>query len=178
MNDEVQPRAWERLWSFNVETPTKVRNEKGRQVWPTKYKLLPVTRHQCLPDDVPLYAAQHQAKALEGVEAVACLVNADLGAMVWPISDIDEAGTYCDEGEFPELLYPASTVSALQARIAELEKALGDAATSLKTISNLAGVKTYGYPPVDTLMGTFVEVRGYANSRHQVAIDAARKESK
>jgi hypothetical protein len=128
MNDEVQPRAWERLWSFNVETPTKVRNEKGRQVWPTKYKLLPVTRHQCLPDDVPLY--------------------------------------------------PASTVSALQARIAELEKALGDAATSLKTISNLAGVKTYGYPPVDTLMGTFVEVRGYANSRHQVAIDAARKESK
>ena len=66
--------------------------------------------------------AQHQAKALEGVEPVACLVNADLGAMVWPISDIDEAGTYCDEGEFPELLYSAATVSALQARIAELEQ--------------------------------------------------------
>lgn len=66
--------------------------------------------------------AQHQAKALEGVEPVACLVNADLGAMVWPISDIDEAGTYCDEGDFPELLYSAATVSALQARIAELEQ--------------------------------------------------------
>ena len=65
--------------------------------------------------------AQHQAKALEGVEPVACLVNADLGAMVWPISDINEAGTYCDEGEFPELLYSATTVSALQARIAELD---------------------------------------------------------
>ena len=65
---------------------------------------------------------QHPAKALEGVEPVACLVNADAGAMVWPISDINEAGTYCDEGEFPELLYSASTVSAMQARIAELEQ--------------------------------------------------------
>ena len=57
-------------------------------------------------------------EAMEAMEPVACLVNADAGAMVWPISDIDEAETYCDEGEFPELLYPAPTVSALQARIA------------------------------------------------------------
>ena len=61
-------------------------------------------------------------EAMEAMEPVACLVNADAGAMVWPISDIGEAGTYCDEGEFPELLYPASAVSALQARIAELEQ--------------------------------------------------------
>ena len=76
---------------------------------------------------------QHPAKALEGVEPVACLVNADLGAMVWPISDIGEAGTYCDEGEFPELLYPAATVSALQARIAELESELRRVTTSPPT---------------------------------------------
>jgi hypothetical protein len=177
MNDEVQPRAWERLWSFNVETPTKVRNEKGRQVWPTKYKLLPVTRHQCLPDDVPLYAAQHQAKALEGVEAVACLVNADLGAMVWPISDIDEAGTYCDEGEFPELLYPASTVSALQARIAELEAKLAGVTEAVcELLSNEDHALSGGIP------------RGYSEGsqtwdlweqlRQVVGFDAARKESK
>ncbi len=61
-------------------------------------------------------------EAMEAMEPVACLVNADAGAMVWPISDINEAETYCDEGEFPELLYPAATVSALQARIAELEQ--------------------------------------------------------
>lgn len=76
---------------------------------------------------------QHPAKALEGVEPVACLVNADLGAMVWPISDINEAGTYCDEGEFPELLYSASAVSALQARIAELESELRRVTTSPPT---------------------------------------------
>ena len=58
------------------------------------------------------------ATALEAMEPVACLVNADAGAMVWPISDINEAETYCDEGEFPEPLYSATTVSALQARIA------------------------------------------------------------
>ena len=76
---------------------------------------------------------QHPAKALEGVEPVACLVNADAGAMVWPISDIGEAGTYCDEGEFPEPLYSATTVSALQERIAELESELRRVTTSPPT---------------------------------------------
>ena len=76
---------------------------------------------------------QHPAKALEGVEPVACLVNADAGAMVWPISDINEAETYCDEGEFPELLYPATTVSALRERIAELESELRRVTTSPPT---------------------------------------------
>lgn len=75
--------------------------------------------------------AAHQAKALEGVEAVACLVNADVGAMVWPIADINEAGTYCDEGEFPELLYPATTLAALQARIAELEQVVAQSVSDI-----------------------------------------------
>ena len=77
--------------------------------------------------------AQHQAKALEGVEPVACLVETEQGVMVWPIADLNEAGTYCDEGEFPELLYSATEVSALQARIAELESELRRVTTSPPT---------------------------------------------
>ena len=73
-------------------------------------------------EPAPAPVGEYPALALEAMEPVACLVNADLGAMVWPISDIDEAETYCDEGEFPEPLYSATTVSALQARIAELEQ--------------------------------------------------------
>lgn len=124
---------------------------------------------------------QHQKDALDVVPCAweVLLLDSDTAHLYYDKNDpgfVDDMTNNDDAIVTP--LYPAATVSALQARIAELEKALGDAATSLKTISNLAGVKTYGYPPVDTLMGTFVEVRGYANSRYQVAIDAARKESK
>ena len=49
-------------------------------------------------------------------EPVACLVETEQGAMVWPIADINEAGTYCEENEFPILLYtspqPAQQQSA------------------------------------------------------------------
>ena len=38
-------------------------------------------------------------------EPVACLVETEQGVMVWPIADINEAGTYCEESEFPILLY-------------------------------------------------------------------------
>ena len=39
-------------------------------------------------------------------EPVACMVeNDDYGVMVWPIEHINEAGTYCEENEFPVLLY-------------------------------------------------------------------------
>ena len=97
---------------------------------------------------------QHPAKALEGVEPVACLVNADAGAMVWPISDIGEAGTYCDEGEFPELLYPAATVSALQARIATQAEHQAKA---------LEGVQAFEFDPPpyhSEAMGCGLEDRG------------------
>ena len=76
---------------------------------------------------------QHPAKALEGVEPVACLVETEQGVMVWPIADLGEASTYCDEGEFPEPLYSATTVSALQERIAELESELRRVTTSPPT---------------------------------------------
>lgn len=44
--------------------------------------------------------------ALAQPEPVACMVeNDDYGVMVWPIEHINEAGTYCEENEFPILLY-------------------------------------------------------------------------
>lgn len=54
-------------------------------------------------------------------------------------------------------------------RAAALCKALDDAATSLETISRLSGRKTYGSPPIESFMGTFEEVRGYAYSRANAA---------
>lgn len=47
--------------------------------------------------------------------------------------------------------------------------ALRDAATSLETISRLAGRKTYGQPPIETFMDSFADVRAYAASRASVA---------
>lgn len=52
------PVAWMRRWHFDGETPKKEKKENGRTAWPYKFKLLPVTVNQCLPDDVPLYAKE------------------------------------------------------------------------------------------------------------------------
>lgn len=54
----------------------------------------------------------------------------------------------------------------------ELEQALHDAATSLETISQLAGRKSCGHPPIETHMDTFMDVRMYAASRAKVAREA------
>jgi hypothetical protein len=51
-----EPVAYIRKWAFEKEKPVKERKENGRLAWPFKFKLLPVTKNQCLPDDVPLYA--------------------------------------------------------------------------------------------------------------------------
>lgn len=53
----MKPIAWARRWHVDGEKPAKVRNESNRLVWPLKFKFLPVSAGQCLPDDVPLYAA-------------------------------------------------------------------------------------------------------------------------
>lgn len=53
----------------------------------------------------------------------------------------------------------------------KLREALQEAATSLETISRLAGRGTYPNGD-DTYMGTFMEVRGYATSRAGVARQA------
>jgi hypothetical protein len=50
--------------------------------------------------------------------------------------------------------------------------ALNDAATSLETISRLAGRVTYGDPPIETYMSTFSDVRLYAAARAKVAREA------
>lgn len=38
-------------------------------------------------------------------QPVACLVETEQGVMLWPIEDINEAENYCEENEFPVLLY-------------------------------------------------------------------------
>jgi hypothetical protein len=53
-----------------------------------------------------------------------------------------------------------------------LRDALGDAATSLETVSVLAGRKYYGNTPIESNMDTFSDVRGYAASRASVAREA------
>lgn len=57
-------------------------------------------------------------------------------------------------------------------RMERAEKALNEAATSLETLAALSGRKTYGDPPIDTYMETFLQVRGYAASRAKVAREA------
>jgi hypothetical protein len=54
-NGNKKPVAWMRKWYFDQETPTKIKNEKGRWVWPAKYKFVPVSANKCLPDDIPLF---------------------------------------------------------------------------------------------------------------------------
>lgn len=53
--------------------------------------------------------------------------------------------------------------------MADLKQALHDAATSLETIATLAGRKSYGNPPIETHMDTFMDVRLYAAARAKVA---------
>jgi hypothetical protein len=48
--------AWMRRWAYDNEKPAKQINANGRMAWPAKFKLLPVTKIRCQPDDVPLYA--------------------------------------------------------------------------------------------------------------------------
>ena len=54
----------------------------------------------------------------------------------------------------------------------ELQKALHAAATSLETISLIAGRKSYGDPPIPTYMEDFSQVRGFAANRAKVAREA------
>ncbi|HEY0955779.1 MAG TPA: hypothetical protein VGE36_13525 [Roseateles sp.] len=53
-----------------------------------------------------------------------------------------------------------------------LRKALHDAATSLETLSHLAGRETFGDPPIETYLDSFTQVRGYAASRAGAAREA------
>ncbi len=64
-------------------------------------------------------------------------------------------------------LHPKLVAATKQ--VEALKKSLNDAATSLETISQLSGRKTYGNPPIETFMDTFMDVRGYAASRANAA---------
>lgn len=64
---QQEPGAWLRRWAFDKEVPAKVKNAAGRWVWPTKFKLLPVTEKQCMEDDVPLYTSPPENKPWVGL---------------------------------------------------------------------------------------------------------------
>ncbi len=67
-----------------------------------------------------------------------------------------------------KLASPPAEVSAAPG----MEEIARAAATSLETISQLAGRKTYGDPPIKTFMDTFMDVRLYAAARAKAARDA------
>jgi len=74
-----------------------------------------------------------------------------------------------------QAFHAAASPDAIMKLLAErdrLREALKDAAQSLETIASLAGRKTFNIPPVDTCMGHFDQVRGYAASRAGVARQA------
>ena len=75
-----------------------------------------------------------------------------------------------------ELAHESAAMLIQQAeQIEALKAALKDAATSLDTISRLAGREFYageGGERVETYMHHPDQIRGYAKSRHGVAIDA------
>jgi len=151
-------------------------------------------------EPAPAPVGEYPAKALEVVEPVACLVETERGVMVWPIADLGEASTYCDEGEFPEPLYSATTVSALRERIAELESELRRVTTSPPTggapcarlcehmafqiqaksdarrIAELEALLQEAGRTIDNL--TVFAGRSGQSIQVRASIDAARKESK
>lgn len=49
-------KAYMRKWAFDGIKPYKELNKNGRMAWPMMFKLMSVTEHQCLSDDVPLYS--------------------------------------------------------------------------------------------------------------------------
>lgn len=70
-------------------------------------------------------------------------------------------------------MYAALPVPQGQApSVDALMEAANAAATSLETISQLAGHQSYGSPPIPTYMTDFADVRGYAASRARVAREA------
>ena len=58
MTNPIKPMGWARRWYVDGEVPKKEPNENGRLAWPTRFLLRPVTDHQCLPTDVPLYTKE------------------------------------------------------------------------------------------------------------------------
>jgi hypothetical protein len=58
---------------------------------------------QCMDQAIALL--REYAALLQAQQPVACMVETESAIMTWPITSLDEARTYCDEGEEPVLLY-------------------------------------------------------------------------
>ena len=77
--------------------------------------------------------------------------------------------TQADKWTQETTTYMQSEIDDLRQRCAEVERGLADAAQSLETVASLSGRKSYGMPPIETYMETFMEVRAYAAARAGVA---------
>ena len=56
-----KPLAWMRRWAFEHKPcPPKIKNEKGRWVWPPESRFKEVTQVKLFADDVPLYALEKE----------------------------------------------------------------------------------------------------------------------
>ena len=126
------------------------------------------------------------AKAYKDIESLSV---AELAARNQDVAD------YCKHWEDRALKAEAALATAAAAAVppgyklvpvdelSAIRKIAADAATSLETISMLAGRKSYGEPPIETFMDTFSDVRMYAAARAKAArddlsmLEAAPKES-
>lgn len=54
------------------------------------------------------------------IEPLACYVDTEQGLMLWPIEDINDAGTYCEPDEFPQLLYTSDQLLEVIEQCAKL----------------------------------------------------------
>ena len=93
---QQEPVAWMRRWAFDGEVPAKSKNDTGRWHWPIKFKLLPVTQHQCLNDDLPLYTSspvQQEPAGYADKIAFESAMKVGKGCDVWPVKGDYEART-------------------------------------------------------------------------------------
>lgn len=68
--EDNKPRAWMRRWAYEGrECPPKVKNDKGRWMWPIESRTLKITEFQFCDDDVPLYTDEPHLQRIAELEA-------------------------------------------------------------------------------------------------------------
>lgn len=147
-----EPVAWMRRWAFDKETPKKVKNNGGRLVWQLKHKLLPVTEHKCMEDDVPLVArpASDEVERLrelnEDLLAAANLYQTEAGKLTHEVERLKserdaarwEVNLYADAQQEATLIARMywEQLSAIKAAYEELKLATTDYPQRIQKLFN------------------------------------------
>lgn len=113
---QQEPAAWERKWHFDGVAPEKEKNEKGRLVWPAKFRFLPITKVKIFSDDVPLYRTTPPAQPVQPAAEINEQLLEALRIAGGSIMEI------CKERNVP---IPQSTMRRIDAAIAAAEAAKG-----------------------------------------------------